>query len=111
MFCEVIFCYNFYFNFRGYQQQDAHEFLRYMLDRLHTELLHLLPDSSLKDSPYISLAQKGRSSIVTSVFGGTLQSEVSLNFVGDNFLIPALYYYLNLWTMLMKGILNFNGTS
>ncbi|XP_049791629.1 ubiquitin carboxyl-terminal hydrolase 3-like isoform X2 [Schistocerca nitens] len=60
---------------RGYQQQDAHEFLRYMLDRLHTELLHLLPDFSLKESPYISL-QKGRTSIVTSVFGGTLQSEV-----------------------------------
>lgn len=61
--------------FRGYQQQDAHEFLRYMLDRLHTELLHLLPEFSLKESPYISL-QKGRTSIVTSVFGGTLQSEV-----------------------------------
>ncbi|KAG8278180.1 Ubiquitin carboxyl-terminal hydrolase 3 [Homalodisca vitripennis] len=56
--------------FRGYQQQDAHEFLRYMLDRLHTELLHLLPES-----PYL-LGHKGRSSIVTSVFGGTLQSEV-----------------------------------
>lgn len=62
--------------FRGYQQQDAHEFLRYMLDRLHTELLHLLPDATLKDNPYISLGQKGRNSIVTSVFGGMLQSEV-----------------------------------
>ncbi|XP_054288091.1 ubiquitin carboxyl-terminal hydrolase 3-like [Macrosteles quadrilineatus] len=57
--------------FRGYQQQDAHEFLRYMLDRLHTELLHLLPES-----PYL-LGHKGKSSIVTSVFGGTLQSEVT----------------------------------
>ncbi|PSN54291.1 Ubiquitin carboxyl-terminal hydrolase 3 [Blattella germanica] len=64
--------------FRGYQQQDAHEFLRYMLDRLHTELLHLLPDFTFKDNPYISLGVKGRSSIVTSVFGGTLQSEVRL---------------------------------
>ncbi|XP_046401306.1 ubiquitin carboxyl-terminal hydrolase 3-like isoform X2 [Ischnura elegans] len=63
--------------FRGYQQQDAHEFLRYMLDRLHTELLHLLPGSTLRDSQYISLGYKGRSSIVSSVFGGTLQSEVS----------------------------------
>ena len=63
---------------RGYQQQDAHEFLRYMLDRLHTELLHLLPDFTLKDNPYISLGHKSRSSIVTSVFGGTLQSEVSI---------------------------------
>ncbi|BES88144.1 ubiquitin carboxyl-terminal hydrolase [Nesidiocoris tenuis] len=60
--------------YRGYAQQDAHEFLRYMLDRLHTELLHLLPDFSLKDSHFIS--HKNKTSIVTSVFGGTLQSEV-----------------------------------
>ncbi|XP_014262366.1 ubiquitin carboxyl-terminal hydrolase 3-like [Cimex lectularius] len=60
--------------YRGYQQQDAHEFLRYMLDRLHTELLHLLPDFSLKESQYIS--HKNKTSIVTSVFGGMLQSEV-----------------------------------
>lgn len=57
--------------YRGYQQQDAHEFLRYMLDRLHTELLHLLPDLTLKD-----FSHKNKTSIVTSVFGGTLQSEV-----------------------------------
>lgn len=66
--------------FRGYQQQDAHEFLRYMLDRLHTELLLLLPgrfrndriDEVLRGAP---LAKS--QSVVTSVFGGTLQSEVT----------------------------------
>jgi len=66
--------------FRGYQQQDAHEFLRYMLDRLHTELLLLLPgkfrndrvEEVLRGSP---LAKSN--SVVTSVFGGTLQSEVT----------------------------------
>ncbi|XP_039291579.1 ubiquitin carboxyl-terminal hydrolase 3 [Nilaparvata lugens] len=60
--------------FRGYQQQDAHEFLLYMLSRVHTELLHLLPDlkNTLKDNLYVSLGH----SIVTSVFGGVLQSEV-----------------------------------
>ncbi|RZF37469.1 hypothetical protein LSTR_LSTR005344 [Laodelphax striatellus] len=59
--------------FRGYQQQDAHEFLLYMLSRVHTELLHLLPDpkGTLKDNLYVSLGH----SIVTSVFGGVLQSE------------------------------------
>ncbi|XP_063830272.1 ubiquitin carboxyl-terminal hydrolase 3-like [Ostrinia nubilalis] len=55
--------------FRGYQQQDAHEFLRYMLDRLHTELLQLLPPE--REAPRAPAA-----SIVTAVFGGTLQSEV-----------------------------------
>ncbi|KAL0821222.1 hypothetical protein ABMA28_005829 [Loxostege sticticalis] len=55
--------------FRGYQQQDAHEFLRYMLDRLHTELLQLVP---AEGGPVRAPA----ASIVTAVFGGTLQSEV-----------------------------------
>lgn len=30
-----------------------------MLDRLHTELLSLLPDETLRDSQYISLDHKG----------------------------------------------------
>ncbi|XP_055713046.1 ubiquitin carboxyl-terminal hydrolase 3-like [Phlebotomus papatasi] len=82
--------------FRGHRQHDAHEFLRYMLDRLHTELQQIsLPDAggggvnisgktaavvkchtitSTENSSTSSF--KGRSSIVTSVFGGTLQSEV-----------------------------------
>ncbi|XP_053611496.1 ubiquitin carboxyl-terminal hydrolase 3-like isoform X2 [Plodia interpunctella] len=58
--------------FRGYQQQDAHEFLRYMLDRLHTELQQLLPPD--RADGLVSRAPSA--SIVTAVFGGTLQSEV-----------------------------------
>ncbi|XP_038111485.1 LOW QUALITY PROTEIN: ubiquitin carboxyl-terminal hydrolase 3 [Culex quinquefasciatus] len=84
--------------FRGHRQHDAHEFLRYMLDRLHTELQQVsFPvDGSLagggagggghkpgegKPNPYnvpalSHLHTKGRNSIVTNVFGGILQSEV-----------------------------------
>nr|KAF7392139.1 hypothetical protein H0235_017138 [Vespula pensylvanica] len=61
--------------FRGYQQQDAHEFLTYMLDRLHTELLQLLP--RLGHEP---LGLRGKQSIVTAVFGGTLLSVSSSSF-------------------------------
>uniref|UniRef100_A0A0K2VCM1 Ubiquitin carboxyl-terminal hydrolase n=3 Tax=Lepeophtheirus salmonis TaxID=72036 RepID=A0A0K2VCM1_LEPSM len=74
--------------FRGYQQQDAHEFLRYMLDRLHTELLSLLPSDlshlQQKYSPYSCRTSTAGSrgttsshSLVTSIFGGMLQSEVT----------------------------------
>ncbi len=77
------------YNFRGYQQQDAHEFLRYMLDRLHTELLALLPgdlaflqQQNKAVSPYSRrLASRGLThsshSLVTAIFGGMLQSEVT----------------------------------
>ncbi|CAH0588146.1 unnamed protein product [Chrysodeixis includens] len=59
--------------FRGYQQQDAHEFLRYMLDRLHTELQQLLPGERAEAGCAVRAPS---ASIVTAVFGGTLQSEV-----------------------------------
>ncbi|XP_069137044.1 ubiquitin carboxyl-terminal hydrolase 3-like isoform X1 [Argopecten irradians] len=85
--------------FRGYQQQDAHEFMRYLLDRLHTELLTLLPYPN-NNSPFIG--PKGKSTIVTAIFGGLLQNEVNCLVCGveskkhDPFLdlsldIPAQY--------------------
>lgn len=100
--------------FRGHRQHDAHEFLRYMLDRLHTELQHVEPVSG-SDSPTLKNSSSGspsssiynlkggRNSIVTNVFGGTLQSEVRCLICGmeskkhDPFLdlsldIPEKYY-------------------
>lgn len=84
--------------FRGHRQHDAHEFLRYMLDRLHTELQYVTiapestngtPKFTIKDwngsdgngltSEPNNVTFRNRSSIVTNVFGGTLQSEVILN--------------------------------
>ncbi|GBM73315.1 Ubiquitin carboxyl-terminal hydrolase 3 [Araneus ventricosus] len=61
--------------FRGYQQQDAHEFLRYMLDRLHMELLNILPYP--KDNNAFFIGAKGKATIVTTIFGGILQNEVT----------------------------------
>uniref|UniRef100_A0A673NJB2 Ubiquitin carboxyl-terminal hydrolase n=1 Tax=Sinocyclocheilus rhinocerous TaxID=307959 RepID=A0A673NJB2_9TELE len=71
-------------SFRGYQQQDAHEFLRYLLDHLHREMQgskNGLPSPALSpDRPKHASESKccinGTSTIVTSVFGGVLQNEV-----------------------------------
>ncbi|XP_017302314.1 ubiquitin carboxyl-terminal hydrolase 3-like, partial [Diaphorina citri] len=65
--------------FGWFRQQDAHEFLRYTLDRVHNELVHL-PDS-------VTIATEAKEegggggkdtkpSIVTNIFGGALLSEV-----------------------------------
>ena len=61
---------------RGYQQQDAHEFMRYLLDRLHQELLTLLPTVSAMNSPRANTLAGVKNSVVTAIFGGILQSEV-----------------------------------
>lgn len=95
--------------FKGYHQHDAHEFLRYMLDRLHTELQNVpnsLPaaptNSKMKNYICPTPIKKG-TSFVTNVFEGTLLSEVRCLVCGteskkhDKFLdlsldIPEKYY-------------------
>ncbi|XP_053128809.1 ubiquitin carboxyl-terminal hydrolase 3 isoform X4 [Hemicordylus capensis] len=72
-------------NFRGYQQQDAHEFMRYLLDHLHLELQGGFNGISrsviLQENSGLSAASRccinGTSTVVTAIFGGILQNEVN----------------------------------
>ncbi|XP_075996265.1 ubiquitin carboxyl-terminal hydrolase 3 [Genypterus blacodes] len=73
-------------SFRGYQQQDAHEFMRYLLDHLHRELQHSRNGAphavSPRDALRLSTTEgkcciNGTSTVVTSIFGGLLQNEVN----------------------------------
>ncbi|KAJ1370348.1 hypothetical protein KIN20_032055 [Parelaphostrongylus tenuis] len=64
--------------FRGYHQQDAHEFLRCTMDRLHSELRRCrLPESV---GQWLAEACGGSESLngsaVTTLFEGLLQSQV-----------------------------------
>lgn len=73
-------------SFRGYQQQDAHEFMRYLLDHLHRELQYSCNGASYPVTPQDGVRLSttdskccinGTSSVVTSIFGGILQNEVN----------------------------------
>ncbi|XP_010570562.1 PREDICTED: ubiquitin carboxyl-terminal hydrolase 3 [Haliaeetus leucocephalus] len=73
-------------NFRGYQQQDAHEFMRYLLDHLHLELQGgfngvsrsvILQENSSLSSASNKCCINGASTVVTAIFGGILQNEVN----------------------------------
>uniref|UniRef100_A0A674P0X5 Ubiquitin carboxyl-terminal hydrolase n=1 Tax=Takifugu rubripes TaxID=31033 RepID=A0A674P0X5_TAKRU len=76
-------------SFRGYQQQDAHEFMRYLLDHLHRELQYGRNGASHAASPQdgvrlsafcvnnLTVKINGTASVVTSIFGGILQNEVN----------------------------------
>lgn len=74
-------------SFRGYQQQDAHEFMRYLLDHLHRELQQSRNGASHQVSPQDGVRlptaegkysiRNGTASVVTSIFGGILQNEVN----------------------------------
>lgn len=67
--------------FRGYQQQDAHEFLRYVLDRLDKECLENCPEEEKQESIRIKrikkIPLKNQVSLIDNIFGGILQNEVN----------------------------------
>ncbi|VDK51986.1 unnamed protein product [Anisakis simplex] len=81
--------------FRGFQQHDAHEFLRCLLDRMHTELKSCrIPDWLLSEicdggvrvgssSHFLTTKRKNRLSncekacAISAMFEGTLQSQVT----------------------------------
>uniref|UniRef100_A0A6Q2XQH8 Ubiquitin carboxyl-terminal hydrolase n=1 Tax=Esox lucius TaxID=8010 RepID=A0A6Q2XQH8_ESOLU len=71
-------------SFRGYQQQDAHEFMRYLLDHLHRELQGNRNGAKTPAAPQredganaACKSLNGSSTVVTSIFGGVLQNEVN----------------------------------
>ncbi|KAF7663236.1 hypothetical protein LDENG_00216060 [Lucifuga dentata] len=73
-------------SFRGYQQQDAHEFMRYLLDHLHRELQYTRNGAAHAISPQdevrLSTSEgkcciNGTSTVITYIFGGVLQNEVN----------------------------------
>uniref|UniRef100_A0A0K0CX37 ubiquitinyl hydrolase 1 n=1 Tax=Angiostrongylus cantonensis TaxID=6313 RepID=A0A0K0CX37_ANGCA len=63
--------------FRGYHQQDAHEFLRCTMDRLHSELRRCrLPESVSQWLAAACGSESLNGSAVTTLFEGLLQSQV-----------------------------------
>ncbi|KDP30514.1 hypothetical protein JCGZ_16692 [Jatropha curcas] len=58
-------------HFRGGRQEDAHEFLRYVIDACHNTCLRLM---KLRRKGNDSAS--GSNSVVKEIFGGTLQSQV-----------------------------------
>ncbi|XP_063169907.1 ubiquitin carboxyl-terminal hydrolase 3 isoform X2 [Candoia aspera] len=69
----------------GYQQQDAHEFMRYLLDHLHLELQEGFNGAAhtviVQGNPGLPAGGRccvnGTSTVVTTIFGGVLQNEVN----------------------------------
>lgn len=70
--------------FRGNRQQDAHEFLRYVLDCTNGELqqsMRRINGTNSRTNAVCSINRKhSKNTIVQEIFGGSLQNEVGFSF-------------------------------
>ncbi|KAJ0102371.1 hypothetical protein Patl1_05051 [Pistacia atlantica] len=66
-------------HFRGGRQEDAHEFLRYVIDACHNTCLRLKKlkrKGGDREAVNVSVGNSSSSSVVKEIFGGALQSQV-----------------------------------
>ncbi|KAG0478448.1 hypothetical protein HPP92_013167 [Vanilla planifolia] len=81
--------------FRGYQQQDSHELLRYLLDGLRMEELNARKTSDVVDEQRKVQIKPGNT-IVDTVFGGQLSSIVSCMECGHTSVVHEPFLDLSL---------------
>nr|XP_043613576.1 ubiquitin carboxyl-terminal hydrolase 2 [Erigeron canadensis] len=79
--------------FKGYQQQDSHELLRFLLDGLCTE-----------ESKVQSFSPKHSSTFVDTIFGGQISSSVSCLECGHTSIVYEPYLDLSLPLPTKKGL-------
>ncbi|XP_058093316.1 ubiquitin carboxyl-terminal hydrolase 2-like isoform X2 [Magnolia sinica] len=80
--------------FRGYQQQDSHELLRYLLDGLHTE--ELSARKSFTSSSEDGVASNMGPTFVDVIFGGQLSSTVCCTECGHSSIVYEPFLDLSL---------------
>ncbi|KAL5992063.1 ubiquitin-specific protease ubp2 [Asimina triloba] len=80
--------------FRGYQQQDSHELLRYLLDGLHTEELNTR--KSLASTSEDGFASNTGSTFVDNIFGGQLSSTICCTECGHSSIVYEPFLDLSL---------------
>ncbi|KAK9140772.1 hypothetical protein Scep_010453 [Stephania cephalantha] len=88
--------------FRGYQQQDSHELLRYLLDGLHTE--EVGARKALASSDEDSNASNVRPTMVDAIFGGQLSSTVCCVVCGHSSVVYEPFLDLSLSVPTKKSL-------
>lgn len=82
--------------FRGYQQHDSHEFLRYLLDGLHTEELSARKAHGSSSEDEVASVSCSGHTVVDVMFGGQLSSTVCCVECGHSSIVYEAFLDLSL---------------